>query len=107
MLAQLRTHTRHEHETKPKQISRLGSDEASFPPISDYALPPAAIKASLVGRKDLVVADLGMSIPINWLHGPLDSLVEQWALWQLSLVAAQKKISVYSSLGQYNVTMCF
>ena len=32
---QLRTHARHEHETKPKPISRLGSADADFPPISD------------------------------------------------------------------------
>ena len=30
-----RTHARHEHETKPTPISRLGSAEASFPSISD------------------------------------------------------------------------
>ena len=30
-----RSHARHEHETKPKPISRLGSAKASFPPISD------------------------------------------------------------------------
>ena len=27
-----RTHARHEHETKPKPISRLGSADAFFPP---------------------------------------------------------------------------
>ncbi len=30
-----RSHARHEYETKPKPISRLGSAKASFPPTSD------------------------------------------------------------------------
>jgi hypothetical protein len=34
-----RSHARHEHETKPKPISRLGSAEASFPPTSDTVTP--------------------------------------------------------------------
>ena len=33
--AQLRTHARHEHETKLKPISQLGLAGASFPPISN------------------------------------------------------------------------
>ena len=38
-----RTHARHEHETKPKPISRLGSAKAYFPSTSDiriYVLVP-------------------------------------------------------------------
>ena len=33
-----RSHARHEHETKPKPISRLGSAKASFPPISYFGI---------------------------------------------------------------------
>jgi hypothetical protein len=46
-----RTHARHEHETKPKPISRLGSAVASFPTTSDiYRYDHSSSDKEIVGR---------------------------------------------------------